>query len=326
MRRFWQGAASIALAAGILAVDMDRAQAAWPDRPVQVIVPWAAGGGTDATARMIAKLLQDELKQPFNVNNRTGGGGVVGHAAIAQAPADGYTIGIITIEIGTFRWLGQSDLKTSDFTPIALYNFDPGAVFVSTASPVKTAKEALDALKADPKKFKIASGSSVGGAWHMAFGTLMLKAGLKPDTYNWIPSQGAAPALQELVAGGTDFAPASLPEAKALLDAGKLRPLMVLDTKRTPGYDAVPTSKEAVGQEVKAGAWRGVAGPKGMPKEAAETLTKALEKAHKSKEFRDFMEQRGFGLEWAAGADFVKFMEQSEQDCGTVLKAIGLAK
>lgn len=325
MFKTWKNAALAASAILGLAALAGPAQAAWPERPVTVIVPWAAGGGTDATARMIAKLLQDELKQPFNVVNRTGGGGVVGHSAIAQAPADGYTIGVITIEIGTYRWLGQSDLKTADYTPIALYNFDPGALFVAANSPIKDAKEALEALRADTKKFKLASGSSIGGAWHMAFGSLMLKAGLKPDQYTWIPSQGAAPALQELVAGGTDFAPASLPEAKSLLDAGRLRALMVFDTKRTPGYDA-PTSMEAVGQEVKAGAWRGVAGPKGMPKEAVDTLTRALEKAHKSAEFRDFMSSRGFGLEWAAGADFVKFMEQSEADCGTVLKAIGLAK
>ena len=195
------------------------AQAAWPERPVQVIVPWAAGGGTDATGRIIAKMLQDEFKQPFNVVNRTGGGGVVGHAAISQAPADGYTIGVITIEIGTFKWLGQSDLSGSkDFTPIALYNFDPGAFYVASNSPFKNAKEVVAALKANPRTYKLASGSAIGGAWHMAFGSMLLKAGVDPGQFNWIASQGAAPALQELVAGGTDIVPCSLPEAKALLE------------------------------------------------------------------------------------------------------------
>jgi len=302
------------------------AEAAYPDRPVTIIVPWAAGGGTDATGRILAKMLQDELKQPFNVVNRTGGGGVVGHAAISQAPADGYTIGVVTIEVGTFRWLGQSEIKSTDYTPIALYNFDPGALFVSSASPIQNGKAAFDQLKGDPKKFKVASGSSVGGAWHMALGSAMLKVGLKPDAYTWIPSQGAAPALQELFAGGTDFTPASLPEAKSLMDAGKVKPLMVFDTQRQKAYPDVPTSKEAVGAEVKAGAWRGIAGPKGMPKEASDTIAKALKKIHDSKEFRDFMDSRGFGLEWASGDDFAKFMAQSEADCGTVLKAIGLAK
>src|SRR3546814_2495003 len=95
----------------------------WPERPVQVLVPWSAGGGTDATGRIIAKMLQDEFHQPFNVVNRTGGGGVVGPTAIAQAPADGYTIGVMTIEIATYKALGQSQLSgAKDFTPIALYH------------------------------------------------------------------------------------------------------------------------------------------------------------------------------------------------------------
>jgi tripartite-type tricarboxylate transporter receptor subunit TctC len=318
------------LAAGISAVALfatTAAQAAWPERPVQVIVPWAAGGGTDATGRIIAKMLQDEFKQPFNVVNRTGGGGVVGHAAIAQAPADGYTIGVMTIEIGTFKWLGQSNLSgAKDFTPIALYNFDPGAFYVAADSPFKDAKDVINALKTNPRVYKLASGSSVGGAWHMAFGSLLLKVGIDPGQFNWIASQGAAPALQELVAGGTDIVPCSLPEAKALLDAGKIKAMAVLNTERLPAYPNVPTSKEAVGVEVQAGAWRGIGGPKGMPEEASKKLIAAMEKIHKSEEFRKFMADRGFGLMWKAGPDFAKFMEESEAESGQVLKAIGLAK
>ena len=303
------------------------AQAAWPERPVQVIVPWAAGGGTDATGRIIAKMLQDEFKQPFNVVNRTGGGGVVGHAAIAQAPADGYTIGVITIEIGTFKWLGQSDLSGSkDYTPIALYNFDPGAFYVAADSPFKNAKEVVSALKANPRTYKLASGSAIGGAWHMAFGSMLLKAGVDPGQFNWIASQGAAPALQELVAGGTDIVPCSLPEAKALLDAGKIRAMAVLSPERLPAYPKVPTAKEAVGVDVLAGAWRGIGGPKGMPQEATTQLVAAMEKIHKSQEFRKFMTDRGFGLMWKAGPEFGKFMDESAADSGKVLKAIGLAK
>lgn len=303
------------------------AQAAWPERPVQVIVPWAAGGGTDATGRIIAKMLQDEFKQPFNVVNRTGGGGVVGHAAISQAPADGYTIGVITIEIGTFKWLGQSDLSGSkDFTPIALYNFDPGAFYVASSSPFKNAKEVVAALKANPRTYKLASGSAIGGAWHMAFGSMLLKAGVDPGQFNWIASQGAAPALQELVAGGTDIVPCSLPEAKALLDAGKIRAMAVLSPERLPAYPNVPTAKEAVGVDVLAGAWRGIGGPKGMPQEATAKLIAAMEKIHKSEEFRKFMTERGFGLMWRSGPEFSKFMDESEADSGKVLKAIGLAK
>ena len=95
------------------------AAAEYPDRPLTLIVPWGAGGGTDATGRMIAGLLKDELGQPVTVVNRTGGSGVVGHSAIANAPADGYTIGVVTVEIGMMHWAGLTELTGKDYTPIA---------------------------------------------------------------------------------------------------------------------------------------------------------------------------------------------------------------
>jgi tripartite-type tricarboxylate transporter receptor subunit TctC len=124
---------------------------AWPERPVQIIVPAGAGGGTDATARLLAKQLQDELKQPFNIVNNGQGGGIVGHTQIAQARPDGYTLGIV---YNYYQWkmLGQADINAGLYTPIALYNVDPAALIVNEASPFKTAKEAYDALKADGGK------------------------------------------------------------------------------------------------------------------------------------------------------------------------------
>src|SRR5215210_9262431 len=98
------------------------AVAAYPERPITLIVPWAAGGGTDATARIIGALLEKELGQPVNVVNRTGGSGVVGHQAIASAAPDGYTIGMATVEIGMMHWQGLTPLKGSSYTPIALVN------------------------------------------------------------------------------------------------------------------------------------------------------------------------------------------------------------
>src|SRR5437016_6548870 len=96
------------------------AHAQYPQRPVQLIVPWGAGGGTDATARIIASLLERELKQPINVVNRTGGSGVVGHQAIASSPADGYTLGMITVEITMMHWVGLTPLTYKDYTPVGL--------------------------------------------------------------------------------------------------------------------------------------------------------------------------------------------------------------
>src|ERR671927_942837 len=117
------------------------AHAQYPQRPVQVIVPWGAGGGTDATARIIATLLEKELKQPFNVVNRTGGSGVVGHDAIAKSAPDGYTIGLITVEITMMHHVGLTPLKHTDFTPIGLVNADPAAITVRADAPYKNTRE-----------------------------------------------------------------------------------------------------------------------------------------------------------------------------------------
>ena len=101
------------------------ALAQYPQRPIQLIVPWGAGGGTDATARIIGSLLEKELKQPVNVVNRTGGSGVVGHQAIASASPDGYTLGMITVEITMMHWQGLTELKPTNYTPLALMNEAP---------------------------------------------------------------------------------------------------------------------------------------------------------------------------------------------------------
>ena len=153
-RVFNASAAAAALSAG-LGLAPSSAQASYPARPVTIFVPWAAGGATDAVTRMIAALLEKDLGQPFNVVNRTGGSGVVGHSAIANSAPDGYTLGMITIEVGMMHWQGISDISPASFTPLALMSEDPPGVIVRADSPSKTVKELADAIKAEPAgKFK----------------------------------------------------------------------------------------------------------------------------------------------------------------------------
>ncbi|HZX87268.1 MAG TPA: tripartite tricarboxylate transporter substrate binding protein, partial [Reyranella sp.] len=299
--------------------------AAWPERPITLIVPWGAGGGTDATARIIGSLLEKELKQPVNVVNRTGGSGVVGHQAIASAPADGYTIGMATVEIGMMHWQGLTELKGSSYTPIALVNADPAGLQVRADSPYKTAKELIDAIKANPGKLK-SSGTGQGGIWHLAIAGMLQSLKVDPAASPWVPSNGAAPGLQDLVAGGIEIVPCSLPEARSLIDSGKVRSLAIMDAKPAALYPNVPTLKDATGSDWTLAAWRGIVAPKGLPKDIADKLLAALEKVHKSAEFNDFMKQRGFGVIWAPSAEFAAFMDKSDKDLGAVMKAVGIAK
>jgi tripartite-type tricarboxylate transporter receptor subunit TctC len=319
-------AASAAAAAAAAGLRPSFAQGAYPSRPVTMIVPWGAGGGTDATARIVAAILEKDLGQPINVVNRTGGSGVVGHSAIATAPADGYTIGMITVEISMMHWQGLTELNPTSYTPLALMNEDPPGVQVKADSPYKTVKDLADAIKSNPPgKFK-ASGTGQGGIWHLALVGWLQAMGLKADHVPWVPSNGAAPAMQDLAAGGIDIVTCSVPEARAMLDAGKARSLAVMAPQRNPAFKDVPTLKEAMGIDYNTGAWRGIAAPKGLPPEMATKLTAALKKAYDSKEFKDFMSARGFGMVWGDAAHFAKFMDEGNKKMGVAMKAAGLSK
>jgi tripartite-type tricarboxylate transporter receptor subunit TctC len=313
------------LVAALLFFAAAAAHAQYPQRPVQVIVPWGAGGGTDATARIIAALLEKELRQPFSVVNRTGGSGVVGHDAIAKAPADGYTIGMITVEITMMHHVGLTALKHTDYTPIGLVNADPAGIHVRTDSPYKSVKELLAAVKANPGKMK-ASGTGQGGIWHLAIAGLLKDQGIDPNALPWVPSNGAAPGLQDMVAGGVEVVPCSVPEARSMIDAGKVRALAIMDASPPALYPGVPTLKKELGSDWAIAAWRVIAAPKGIPAEAQKTLTVALKKVYDSKEYKEFMASRGFGVIWADPAGTAKFMAASDANLGAALKAVGLAK
>src|SRR5690606_20194566 len=189
-----------------------------------------------------------------------------------------------------------------DYTPLALMNVDPAAVSVSASSPYKTMAELIDAIKANPGKLK-ASGTGQGGIWHIALAGLLKNLNIDPLAAPFVPSNGAAPAMLELAAGGIDIVPTSLPEARSMIDAGKARPLAVMADKREPLYPDVPTLKESIGSDWTTGVWRGIAGPKGLPDDVTQKMVAALKNINQSKEFTDFMKSRGFGVGYAGGAD-----------------------
>jgi tripartite-type tricarboxylate transporter receptor subunit TctC len=312
-------------AAALLASFALNAFAAYPDRPITMIVPWGAGGGTDAVARFFAAYLEKDLGQPVNVVNRTGGNGVVGHSAIAQAGADGYTIGLITVEISMMHWQGLTELTPASYQPLALVNADPAGFQVRADAPYKSVKDVIDAIKANPGKLK-ASGTGQGGIWQLAIAGLLSDLKIDPNSVPWVPSNGAAPGLQDLVAGGVDIVPCSIPEARALIDAGKVKSLAIFADKAPALYPNLPTIKQATGSNWQTAAWRGFAMPKGASKDVVDKLTASIQKAYDSKEYKDFLTQRGFGAEWAKQDDFAKYMAKGDADMGVVMKAVGIAK
>ncbi len=315
-------AAAIAAVAVLVAGGLS-AQAEWPERPVTIIVPAGAGGGTDATGRLLAAQLKEIFGQNFNVVNQGQGGGVVGITNIVQAEPDGYTIGVL-YNFAHYKELGQADFEVGSFTPIAQYNFDPAGFNVKADSEYNNISEALDAIKADPEAFNIACGGGCGGSWPLAIATLMHDWGIDLGRVNMIPGEGAAAALQELAAGGVDVVPSSVPEAGALIGAGKVRGLAVFGTERLAAFPNIPTLQEETGLDFLAGAWRGVVAPAGLPQDIASKLETALKDIYESEEFQTAMISRGFGLTWRDSSEFEAFMNSETANVKTVISALGL--
>ena len=170
----------------------------FPSKPITIICPWSAGGGTDRTARFIADKLHEILKVPVNVVNKTGGVGAVGFNAVASAKPNGYTIANLTFEIGTLRWMGYSDLGPEAFKPLMQFNEDASAVIVGKKSPYASVKDLLDDIKAKPAGKYHFSGCGIGTVWDLARIGMMNKYGLDHNKVKFIPTKGAAPAVTEL--------------------------------------------------------------------------------------------------------------------------------
>jgi tripartite-type tricarboxylate transporter receptor subunit TctC len=150
--------------------------------------------------------------------------------------------------------------------------------------------------------------------------------GISPTSIRWVPATGAATALTDLAAGGVEFVSCSLPEAEALIKAGRIRALVFMSPKRAANFPDVPTTEEALGKKWHKGVWRGFAAPKGLPKEIATQYETAIKKIWDSAEFQEFMNKRGFDLVYADSAKFAEFMKTDNQDNGKTLKSLGLAK
>jgi tripartite-type tricarboxylate transporter receptor subunit TctC len=295
---------------------------AFPNGPIQLLVPWAAGGGTDSVARFIGSELGEKLDTQVNVVNRTGGSGVVGHSAIAQAQPDGSTIGLATVELTMMHHQGLTDLTYDDLTPIGQVNSDPAGVTVADDAPWGNAKELIEAAQENPGEYT-ASGTGRGGIWHLALAGMLLEAGAEPDAIQWVPSEGAAPALQELVAGGIDVTTSSLVENRTMIEAGKVKPISIMAEERSEQFPDAATLPEQ-GIDFTMAAWRGIMGPGGMDEDIVAELECNLDEIVHGEEYQEFMEKAGFGIEWKGSEEFAEFVVQEDETKGEIMEAAGL--
>lgn len=295
----------------------------YPARPISLIVPWSAGGGSDAVARILASGLERELGTPVNVVNRTGGNGVVGHQSIAMARPDGYTIGLITAEINMMHRQGLTDLTYEAYRPLALVNTDPAGIHVGEGSEFESANDIIEAVKGgETVRF---SGSGQGSVWHLAMAGMLVRAGVDPADVIWVPSQGAAPAMQELAAGGIDVVISSVPEAETMVAAGKAQTITLMADQRDPNYPDLETLQEQADVDwTVASSWRGIVAPTGISDEIAATLESALQSVYESADYQDFMQARKFGLIWEDAAGLDAWLSEKETQFGEVMSAAGM--
>ena len=296
-----------------------------PERAVTYIVPWGAGGGTDAHSRMLASMLEQKFGVPFNVVNRTGGNGVTGHSAIANADPDGYTIGGVTVEITTMSDVGLTDLTYEDVTPIGILDIGPSSVVVKADSQFESLDDLISYAKENPGELT-ASGTSQGGIWHLALAGMLNAEGIDPNAIRWIPSKGAAPAMQELMAGGVDIATPALSEAKALVEQGELKALAYMHDEPMAAMPDVPTTADTLDSGWTLASFVSVSGPGGLPDDIACAYDEAVQEAVASEEWANFKENLGSAVVQMDRAQTAEHMKATDEALAETIKAVGLAK
>jgi len=316
--------AAIATSALLAAPTIVRAQS-WPTRPVTIIVPWAAGGGADTVTRIIAGGLEREIPQPVNVVNRTGGNGVIGHVFIANAAPDGYTIGVGTSEIANFKVLGQSEIAPASYDLISRISLIPAGVTVKAGGPWPDFAAFAAALREGRKGQYTGSGVGTGGAWHLAAAGMTRAMGLEADRIRWVPSQGGAPALQDLVAGGISVFTGSPVEAKALADAGQVRVVATMGNARMGLFPDAPTLKE-LGLDWTFENWFGFVAPRNIPAPVRARLVEALARAHARADVQEMMRARGIVPIWESSEAFAAFAAQASETNAALLRELGLVR
>ena len=291
----------------------------FPRRQMKIICPWSPGGGTDRVSRFWADALEKKLGKPCIVVNRTGGGGATGHNEGAKAKPDGHTITTITFELSTMRHMGIHGPTYEDYEPLLQINADAAAILVQNDAKWKTLQEFLDDAKARPGELKM-SGTAVGGAWDLARAALLRSAEMPTDAIAWIPKNGAAPSIQELLGGHIDSVCCSLPEATAQIENGQLRALAVMADERLPGYSDIPTCKES-GVDCVVVGWGGFAVPKTTPQEIVSRLKDECRQIAQSDEFKAFMKTNGFGVTIRTGDEFQGFLAAQDEQWKDVIEA-----
>lgn len=291
---------------------------AYPSGPVSVIVPYAAGGGTDLIARALVEAAKGNFPKNITVENRTGGGGAVGMSYGANAKPDGSVITMITVELVTLPHTGTgAGLYFDQFEPIMMLNSAYSAITVQANSPYNTLNDFINAAKT--KNMRVGN-SGVGAIWHLAAAGLGKTAGVN---FNHIPFDGAAPAITSLLGGHIDAITVSYAEVDSQVRAGNLKVLAVLAPERISATPDIPTAKE-LGYDVAIGTWRGFGVPKNTPKAIVDKIYSIFNTAAQTPGFVQYMANTNNIIDILDGAEYGKKLAVDNAMFKALIDELGL--
>jgi tripartite-type tricarboxylate transporter receptor subunit TctC len=302
----------LSLAAGAAAAD-------YPDRPIRLIIPFPPGGSNDVVGRLIAKVLSEKIGQQVFVDNRGGAGGLIGTEALAKATPDGYTLGIVSIAHAVNPAL-HSPLPydpIKSFEPVSILATGPNVLVVNPDLPVTSVKELVALAKQKPGELNYAS-AGIGSFQHLGGELFKLEANVN---IVHVPYKGGGPAMQDVVAGHVKIMFSSLIQTTPLIKAGRLRPVGVGGTKRSPVLPDVPTIAEAGVPGYAANNWWGIFAPAGTPKPIVDKLYKAIQLALQSPEMLKEFELEGAAPVTMTPAEFADFVKVEIDKWAKVVKA-----
>ncbi len=293
------------------------AQAQYPERNITLIVPYGAGGGTDITARMLARDLEAALGKPVTVENRAGGGGWVGWGALAQAKPDGYTVGYLNVPSMYAGYLDKQYKRTEtldSFTPLMNHVLDYNVWAVKADSPFKSVKDVVEAAKKTPDTLTV-SAFGAGSDDHLAILSMEVENKIKMIT---VHHKSTAEAKTAALGGHIHILGANISEVAEEAKAGTIRILGVMSPERSRFLPSAPTFKEQ-GFNQNWSVSRGIAAPAGLPKDVEAKLVAALEKTLNSKEHQDKAASLSLEPRVIKGADYVKFLKDNEASTKTLM-------
>jgi len=321
MRKF--GWATMAIVALALIMPGSAPAAGFPERDITLVVPWAAGGGTDTLARTLAKNSKKYFGVNINVVNRVGGTGAVGMNSVATGKADGYSVGVITFNLSTYKMIGLSELSYKDFDLIALLNRSPAGFSVKTDSQFKTLKDLIEYAKANPGVVTVGH-AGPGQPWHLSAALVAAHNNLK---FTFVPFDGAAPTRTALVGGHITMASTGMDEMLQFYKTKQTRFLAAITPTRNPFFPDVPTIGEA-GYPIENPIfdWRGLAVAKGTPPEVLQVLREGFKKAAEDPEYVKLMDELTLPRTYMDAEQFAQFLAGLEKSLVPVLDAVGLLK